>query len=47
MYVVHITRADDILGNIAFESKHDAEVACQLPPVKTGGLQLDASSREV
>lgn len=30
MYVVHITRADDILGNIAFESKHDAEVAFEL-----------------
>lgn len=30
MYVVHVTRADDILGNIAFESKHDAEQAFRL-----------------
>jgi len=30
MYVVHVTRADDILGNIAFESKHDAEQAFKM-----------------
>jgi hypothetical protein len=30
MYVVHITRLDDVLGDIAFESKHDAEQAFRL-----------------